>query len=73
MDQYKDSLVQYIDEPKQYYAFLVQYSNKWINIKTVCRMDKYKDSLVQYIDESKQYQSSYMVQYIDKWINIKID
>ena len=25
MDKYKYSLVQYIDEPKQYYASLVQY------------------------------------------------
>ena len=49
MDLYKDSLVQYIDEPKQYHASLaqyidkskqyhasvVQYMDKWINTKTV--------------------------------------
>ena len=29
--QYHASLVQYIDEPKQYLAFLVQYIVEWIN------------------------------------------
>ena len=35
MDQYTDSLVQYIDETKQHHASLVQYMDEWINTKTV--------------------------------------
>ena len=33
--QYHASLVQYIDEPKQYHASLVRYIVEWINTKTV--------------------------------------
>ena len=69
MDQYKDSLVQYIVE-------WINTKTVWFNISTngsiqrqfgsvYCRMDQYKDSLVQYIVEPKQYHAS-LVQYIDE-------